>query len=84
MIDVQILSIKEKVSLLNKLYKDISGLGIGGDTELAHINPWEAALLRAVGGSGTLNGVTGLPQYMGGGGSSTPPAPAVTTTKQCS
>jgi hypothetical protein len=82
MIDVQILSIKEKVSLLNKLYKDISGLGIGGDTELAHINPWEAALLRAVGGSGTLNGVTGLPQYMGGGGSSTPPAPAVTTTKQ--
>ena len=80
MIDVQILSIKEKVSLLNKLYKDISGLGIGGDTELAHINPWEADLLRSVGGAGTVNEVTGLRQYMGGGSKSAPP-PAVTTTK---
>ena len=81
MIDVQILSIKEKVSLLNKLYKDISGLGIGGDTELAHINPWEADLLRSVGGAGTVNEVTGLRQYMGGGGSS-PPPPSTTTTRQ--
>jgi hypothetical protein len=80
MIDVQILSIKEKVSLLNKLYKDISGLGIGGDTELAHINPWEADLLRSVGGAGTVNEVTGLRQYMGGGSKSAPP-PEVTTTK---
>jgi hypothetical protein len=80
MIDVQILSIKEKVSLLNKLYKDISGLGIGGDTELAHINPWEADLLRSVGGAGTVNEVTGLRQYMGGGSFSST-APAVTTTK---
>ena len=80
MIDVQILSIKEKVSLLNKLYEDLSGLGIGGDTELAHINPWEADLLRSVGGAGTVNEVTGLRQYMGGGSKSAPP-PAVTTTK---
>ena len=81
MIDVKTLSIKEKVNLLNKLYEDISGLGIGGDTELAHVNPWEADLLRSVGGAGTLNGVTGLPQYMGGGGSKPAPAPATTTTK---
>jgi hypothetical protein len=81
MIDVQILSIKEKVSLLNKLYKDISGLGIGGDTELAHINPWEADLLRSVGGAGTVNEVTGLRQYMGGGGSSPPPQPSTVTQK---
>ena len=80
MIDVKTLSIKEKVNLLNKLYEDISGLGIGGDTELAHVNPWEADLLRSVGGAGTLNGVTGLPQYMGGGSKPAPP-PAVTTTK---
>ena len=80
MIDVKTLSIKEKVSLLNKLYKDISGLGIGGDTELAHVNPWEADLLRSVGGAGTVNEVTGLPQYLGGG-SKPAPQPDTTTTK---
>ena len=82
MIDTKTLSIKEKITLLNKLYEDLSGHGIGGDTELAHINPWEADLLRSVGGAGTVNEVTGLRQYLGGGGSSPPPQPTQTTTRQ--
>ena len=81
MIDTKTLSIKDKISLLNKLYEDLSGHGIGGDTELAHINPWEADLLRSVGGAGTVNEVTGFRQYLGGGGSS-PPPPTQTTTRQ--
>jgi hypothetical protein len=83
MIDTKTLSIKDKISLLNKLYEELSGHGIGGDTELAHINPWEADLLRSVGGAGTVNEVTGLRQYLGGGGSSAPPPqPTQTTTRQ--
>lgn len=30
---------------------------------LAHVNPQEAALLKALGGSGTKNPYTGLPEY---------------------
>ena len=37
--------------------------GRNGDTELAHINPKEAQLLRAVGGSGTINPDTGFREY---------------------
>jgi len=59
---------KDKVDLLKKLYKDIAGMGVGGDTELAHINSFEASVLRSLGGAGTLNIKTGLPQYVGGGG----------------
>jgi hypothetical protein len=80
MIDTKTLSIKEKISLLNKLYEELSGHGIGGDTELAHINPWEADLLRSVGGAGTVNEVTGLRQYLGGGGGSSPPPQPTQTT----
>lgn len=83
MIDTKTLSIKDKISLLNELYEELSGHGVGGDTELAHINPWEADLLRSVGGAGTVNEVTGLRQYLGGGGgSSPPPQPTQTTTRQ--
>jgi hypothetical protein len=42
--------------------------GIGGDTELAHINTFESRLLRMIGGAGTINPETGLKQYFGGGG----------------
>ena len=34
-----------------------------GDTMLAHINPEEAELLKAFGGSGTINPETGLPEF---------------------
>lgn len=38
--------------------------GRGGDTILAHINPEEARLLKAAGGSGTINPETGLPEFL--------------------
>jgi hypothetical protein len=37
--------------------------GRGGDTVLAHINPQEAMMLKAMGGSGTINPATGLPEF---------------------
>ena len=37
--------------------------GRGGDTMLAHINPEEAELLKAFGGSGTINPNTGLREF---------------------
>jgi len=44
---------------LNKIAK----AGRNGDTMLAHINPQEAALLKSLGGSGTINPATGLNEY---------------------
>lgn len=43
--------------------KEIAKLGRGGDTMLAHITPHEAMVLRAMGGAGTINPYTGLPEY---------------------
>jgi hypothetical protein len=37
------------------------------DTRLAHINPREDAILRALGGAGSINPRTGLPEYKYGG-----------------
>jgi hypothetical protein len=37
--------------------------GRGGDTMLAHINPQEAEILKQLGGSGTINPNTGLPEF---------------------
>ncbi len=65
MIDIKKLNITEKVKLFKELAKEISSKGINGDTELAHINPFEKELLIKHGGSGTINSETGLPQYFG-------------------
>jgi hypothetical protein len=46
-------------SLAQELHKH----GRYGDTMVAHINPQEAAILKAMGGSGTINPVTGLPEF---------------------
>ena len=70
MIDLKDLTLKEKIDLFKSIYKEISGKGIKGDSELAHINEFESKLLRMYGGSGTINEETGLRQYFGGGGSS--------------
>ena len=50
--------------------KRLQSMGEGGDTILAHINPQEAALLKAHGGSGKRNPKTGLLSFGGyeGGG----------------
>ena len=57
-----------KIKLYNWLAKDLGKLGREGDTELAHVNPWEQKLLKAVGGSGTINHITNLKEFKGGGG----------------
>ena len=57
------MSMNDKVALLKELYHEIAGKGQDGDTMLAHINPQEALLLKAHGGSGTINPNTGLPEY---------------------
>ena len=41
----------------------MAGAGRMGDTQLAHINPQEAAVLQSMGGVGTINPATGLPEY---------------------
>ena len=69
-INLNRIPISDKIKIFNQVYEDISGKGIGGDTELAHVNKYEACVLRALGGSGTINPSTNLTQYVGGGGSS--------------
>jgi hypothetical protein len=77
------LSVTEKVCLYNALYKDLASKGIGGDTELAHVNKEEMVVLRDMGGSGTINPNTGLIQFMGGG-SPPPPPPSTQSVSQTS
>ena len=60
---------KLKVWLIKHLYNDLASKGRMGDTRLAHINDYEAGLLKSVGGSGTINPATGLFEYGSGGGS---------------
>jgi hypothetical protein len=81
MIDLKNITLKEKIELFKTLYKDISGKGIKGDSELAHINEFEVRLLKMYGGAGTINEETGLKQYFGGGGSSGGGAAPDTTTQ---
>ena len=75
---------KRKIDLFNKLYKEIAGHGINGDTELAHINKYEAVALKAMGGSGTVNNITGLKEYWGDDPEPAPAPAATTTVKQVS
>ena len=63
---LKLLPNKLKVWLIKHLYKDLAGQGRMGDTRLAHINDYEADLLKSVGGSGTINPATGLVEYGGG------------------
>ena len=78
----QHLSIKDKVKLFKELYTELSGYGCDGDTELAHINPYEAKLLKSIGGSGTVNQITGLREYKGGGRPPPPPPATQAVTQQ--
>lgn len=47
----------------NPILEQTRKKGRHGDTVLAHINPKEAKLLKDIGGSGTKNPDTGLPEY---------------------
>ena len=74
---LKFIPIKIKIWLYKVLYKDIAKKGECEDKELAHINDYEAQLLNNLGGSGSVNKVTGLKGYFGGGGGGGPaPAPA--------
>jgi hypothetical protein len=48
---------------MNPIAGGIAGLGRYGDTMLAHITPQEAMMLRRQGGAGSINPVTGLPEF---------------------
>jgi len=48
---------------LPRLAELIRQKGRNGDTELAHINPIEAQILKSIGGSGTINPNTGLREF---------------------
>jgi len=56
---------EEKVFLYNFLYEDLSGKGVCGDTELAHVNKHEMDVLRSMGGAGTINENTKCVQFFG-------------------
>ena len=43
--------------------RKLANMGRMGDTELAHVTPEEKKLLKAMGGSGTMNPRTGMPEY---------------------
>ena len=53
--------------MLTGKYKNLASKGRNGDTMLAHINPQEAALLKSMGGAGTINPQTGLREFYGTG-----------------
>lgn len=72
---------EEKVFLYNFLYEDLSGKGICGDTELAHVNKHEMNILRSMGGAGTINENTKCIQFFG---SPPPPPPVQTVSRQTS
>ncbi len=54
-----------KNKLTPKELQKISNLGRFGDTRLAHVTPQEEKMLKAMGGAGTINPYTGLPEYYG-------------------
>ena len=70
---------KLKVWLVKQLYTDLASKGRMGDTRLAHINDYEANLLKSVGGSGTINPATGLSEYGGGSGGGSQTSKSTTT-----
>jgi len=70
---------KLKVWLVKQLYTDLASKGRMGDTRLAHINDYEADLLKSVGGSGTINPTTGLSEYGGGSGGGSQQTKSTTT-----
>jgi len=48
---------------LKALAQELPQYGRYGDSIVAHINPQEAGILKALGGSGTINPHTGLPEF---------------------
>lgn len=53
----------QKANPYPSLAEMIRQQGRNGDTVLAHINPIEAQILKSLGGSGTINPKTGIPEF---------------------
>jgi hypothetical protein len=51
------------IASLNPIAGAMAQQGRYGDTMLAHISPREAAMLKDMGGSGTINPMTGMPEF---------------------
>jgi hypothetical protein len=51
------------IASLNPMARGMAEAGRYGDTMLAHISPVEAQILRRYGGSGTINPMTGMPEF---------------------
>jgi hypothetical protein len=54
---------KGGIASLNPMARGMAEAGRYGDTMLAHISPVEAQILRRYGGSGTINPMTGMPEF---------------------
>ena len=54
---------KRQGQMMSKAADKLRKAGRGNDTILAHISPAEARTLRRMGGKGTKNPVTGLPEF---------------------
>ena len=54
---------KGGIATLKKQAENVAAAGRKGDSMLAHITPFEATMLKRMGGSGTINPKTGLPEY---------------------
>jgi len=48
---------------VSEIASQLASYGRHGDTMLAHITPEEAEILKSRGGSGTINPITGLPEF---------------------
>lgn len=48
---------------LTPVARELASMGRNGDTMLAHITPQEAMMLKRMGGSGSINPYTGLPEF---------------------
>jgi hypothetical protein len=48
---------------MTPIAREMAAMGRNGDTMLAHITPQEAMMLKRMGGSGTINPYTGLPEF---------------------
>jgi len=55
-----------KTSQIDAAMEMLRSKGRNGDTELAHVNPREKAILKALGGAGSRNPRTGLREYFDG------------------
>ena len=51
------------IASLNPLADAIAKQGRYGDTTLAHVSPREIEMLKQMGGSGTINPMTGMPEF---------------------